>query len=240
MVVIGNIIWGVSIFITLGWCLHIRQKSKNEQAREKALELQGFLMTVSVILIPVIPLSPFHLLWMIPASFIIGLLSMGTPLRLLWIFSSIYFSFWLIGISNVGRQYYLAGEYDKAIGEYKKEINKNPKSAEAHFNLGLAYGKVGESQKEIESYLDSVILKPTEQVYFNLGKAYSDIGSKEKAIEAFDEAIRLNNSYAKAHYMICKTYAEIGDHENAIKEYELLKSMKVSVDEELENMIKNM
>ena len=144
MEIIGYIILGLSILITLGWSLQTREKAKNEQATEKSMELQGFLMTVSVILIPLLHLSPFHLLWILPASFILGLLSINTPLRLLYIFSSIYFSFWYIGIGNVGRKYYVDGEYDKAIDAFKEEISKNPSSAEAHFNLGLAYGKKGQ------------------------------------------------------------------------------------------------
>jgi len=96
MDIIGYIILGLGILVTLGKCLQIRHKVKNEQAREKSMELQGFLMTVSIVLIPLFHLSPFHLLWMLPASFILGILSIATPLKILWIFSSIYFSLWYI------------------------------------------------------------------------------------------------------------------------------------------------
>lgn len=238
MNIIGYIIYGLSALITLGWCLQIRLKAKNEQATEKSMELQGFLMTISLVLIPVLHLSPFHLLWMLPASFILGLLSATTPLRILWIFSSLYFSFWYIGISNVGRKYYVAGEYDKAIEAFKEQIAKNPSSSEAHFNLGLAYGKTEQHDKEIDAYEQAVKLNPKRpELYFNLGTVYNDIGNKQDAIKALNEAIRLRPEYLKAHYTICKIYAEIDDQVNAERELEIVKKLDRSVADELTSII---
>ena len=141
--IIGYIILGLRILITIAWCLRIREKAKSDQATEKSMELQGFLMTISVILVPLLHLSPFHLLWMLPTSFVLGLLSMTTPLKILWIFSSIYFALWYIGIASEGRKNYVAGEYEQAIKLYEEEIIKKA-SAETYFNLGLAYGKTGQ------------------------------------------------------------------------------------------------
>jgi tetratricopeptide (TPR) repeat protein len=237
--IIGYIILVVSIIITVGWCLRVREKAKNEQAREKSFELQGLLLTVSVILTLLFHLSPFHLLWMLPASFILGLLSIHTPLKFLWIFSSIYFSLWYIGISNLGRKYYVAGEYEKAIDAFKEEISKNPSSAEAHFNLGLVYGKTGQHEKEIAAYEDAIKLNPKRpELYFNLGTVHNDIGNTQHAIDVLREAIRLRPEYLKAHYTICKIYSEIGDSENANKEFEIIKKMDSNVADELASIIK--
>lgn len=236
MDIIGYIIYGLSILITLGWCLQIRGKAQNEQAREKSMELQGFLMTVSLVLIPLLHLSPFHLLWMLPSSFILGLLSMTTPLRVLWIFSSIYFSFWYIGISNVGRKFYVDGEYEKAVAAFEEDISKKPTS-EAYFNLALAYGKLGDHDNEIIAYQQSIELKPKPETYFNLGNAYDDKGNKQEAIKAFKQAISLRPEYLKAHYTICKTYAEIGDKENALKELEIVRKTDSRSADELASII---
>jgi tetratricopeptide (TPR) repeat protein len=234
MNVIGYIILGLSILFILGWCLRIREKAKNEQVTEKAMELQGFLMTASVVLVLILHLSPLHLLWMLLASFILGLLSMNTPLKILWFFSSIYFSFWYIGISNIGRKHYVAGEYDKAIDAFKEEVRKKPTSAEAYFNLGLAYGKTGQQDEEIAAYEQVIKLKPNvSSTYFNLGTVYNGIGQKQKAIAAFKDAIRLNPNYIKARYAICKIYIEMGDRGNALNELEILKKMDYGLSEEL-------
>lgn len=238
MTIIEYIILGIGILTTFGWCFKIRHKVKFEQVREKGMELLGFLMTVSIILIFVFHLSPFHLLWMLPASYILGMLSITTPIRVLWIFSSIYFSFWYIGINNPGRKFYVDGEYEKAIAFFKEEINKKPSSSEAHFNLALAYGKLGEFEKEISAFETAIRLKPNQpEFHFNLGGAYIDIGNKQKALDAFNEAIRLKPEYLKAHYTVCQLYAEIGDRENAIKEFEISKKLDPTISAELESVI---
>lgn len=235
------IILGLSILFNLAWCLRVREKAKSEQKTEKGMELQGFLMTVSIVLVLLLPLTPFHLLWMIPASFIVGLLSVTTPLRILWIFSSLYFAFWYIGISNEGRKLYVAGEYDKAIEALKEEIKKKPNSAEAYFNLGLAYGKTGQSEKEIAAYEQAIKLKPNvSSTYFNLGTAYNDIGNKQKAITVLNDAIRLNPDYLKARYTVCKIYIEVGDRQNALKEYEIIKGKDSKISYELQSLINAM
>lgn len=232
MNIVGYIIFGIGILITVGWSIIIRDKATKEQAREKAMELSAFLMTVSLVLIPLLHISPFHLLWMIPASYFLGLLSVITPLKILWIFSSIYFSFWYISISNAGRKFYVDGEYEKAIEAYEEEALKKS-TPELYFNLALAYGKTGQHKKEIWAYQESIKLNPKmPQSYYNLGNAFIDFGDKQKAIESFKKAISLKPEYLKAHYTICKTYAEIGDKENALKELEIVrKSDSRSADE---------
>jgi tetratricopeptide (TPR) repeat protein len=239
MDIIEYIILGLCILITLGWCLQIREKAKKEQATEKSMELSGFLMTVSIILIPLLRLSPFHLIWMIPASFILGLLSVTTPLKILWFFSSFYFLLWYIGINNLGRKYYNAGEYDKAINAFKEEISKNPSSAVAQFNLGLAYNKTGQYDKEIAAYEEAVKLNPKRpELLLNLGSAHNDIGNKQQAISIVKEAIRLSPDYLKAHFIICKIYDDIGDRDNAKKELEIVKKLDNGAADELTSMIK--
>lgn len=232
--VIGYIIFGLSVLFTLGWCLKIRYKAKTEQSREKSYELSGFLLTISLILVPVLHVSPFHLLWMTPVSFLLGMLSIGTPIRVLWIFSSFYFSFWFIGINNVGRKYYLDGEYEKANNAFQEEIRNKP-SSEAYFYLGLSYGKLEQIEKEIEAYKKAIELNPKiSATHYNLGYAYNMSGDKNKAIDELKVAIRLRNNYLAAHYLICKIYSEIGQNENALSEYEIIKTLDSSAANEIE------
>ena len=174
---------------------------------------------------------------MAPVSFILGLLSIGTPIRFLTIFSSLYFYFWYIGIGNVGRTYYVDGEYEKAINAFKEEIRNKP-SSEAYFNLGLSYGKLGQIEKEIEAYKKAIELKPNiPSTHYNLGYAYNMSGDKNKAIDELKGAIRLRNNYLAAHYLICKIYSEIGHKENALSEYEIIKTLDSSAANEIEQEV---
>lgn len=98
MHIIANIIWLAGVLYALVWGVNIRHKAKTERGTEKIFEVHALLLTVSVILIPVLSLSPFHLLWMFPASFLLGLMSIIFPFSLLWPLASLYGSLWYIGI----------------------------------------------------------------------------------------------------------------------------------------------
>ena len=233
MHIIGIILWLAGVLYALGWGFIIRQKAKNEQATEHTFELHALLLAVSVIIIPVLSLSPFHLLWMLPASFVLGLASVMFPLNLLWFPASLYGSLWYVGTRNPGRAFYLAGDYAKAIESFKTTIRLKPHSAEAHFNLGVAYGKIGDKQKAIESFKETIRLRPdSAEAHCNLGFDYKDLGNSKEAIESFKEAIRIRPDYAKAVWNLGMAYVELGDLKNALKEYEALQKLdKTHADE---------
>jgi hypothetical protein len=98
MHIIANILHAICVLFAILWGILLRHKAKTEQVTEKIFEVFGFLMVISLILIPSLSLSPFHLLWMFPVSFLLGPLSFIFPFRLLWPFASLYSSLWYIGL----------------------------------------------------------------------------------------------------------------------------------------------
>lgn len=97
---IGKILYIICVLFAIAWGILMRQKAKAEQATEKIFEVFGLLMVVSLILIPTLSLSPFHLLWMFPVSFMLGPLSLISPFRLPWPLASLYGSLWYIGLKS--------------------------------------------------------------------------------------------------------------------------------------------
>ena len=100
MRIIANILWLMGVLYALVWGINIRRKAKIERRTEKIFEVHALLLAVSVVLIPVLSLSPFHLLWMFPVSFLLGLMSIFFPFNLLWPLASLYASLWYIGIKH--------------------------------------------------------------------------------------------------------------------------------------------
>ena len=238
MQIIGVILWAIAVLYAIYWGFIIRQKAKNEQAREHTFELHALLLVVSVTIIPALSLSPFHLLWMIPASFVLGLASVIFPLNLLWLPASLYGSLWYVGTRSPGRVFYLAGDYAKAIECFKETLQSKPNSSEVHFYLGLAYDKAGDKEKAIESYKEVNRLKPTSwYAYCNLGMCYKDLGDFQKAIESFKEAIRIKPDYDRARGNLGMAYVEAGDIPNALKEYEVLQERNETFAAELYSAI---
>lgn len=238
MQIIGIIVWVLGVIWAITQGFNIRQKAKNEQATEHTFEVHALLVAVSIIIIPVLSLSPFHLLWMLPASFVLGLASVIFPLNLLWLPASLYGSLWYIGTKNPGRAFYLTGDYTKAIECYKDTVLLKPNSAKAHFNLGLAYDKAGYPKEAIKSYKEVIRLNPkSSMTYCNLGFIYKDLGDRQKAIQSFKEAIRIKPNYDKARGNLGMVYVEVGDIENALKEYEILRKSNKTYAAELYSAI---
>ncbi len=226
MQIVGNVLWVVGLIWAIAQGFNIRWKAKNEQATEHTFELHALLLALSVIVIPLLSLSPFHLLWMIPASFVLGIASVMFPLNLLWFPASLYGSLWYVGTRNQGRAYYVAGDYAKAIEAYKETIRAKPNSAEAHFNIGLAYSKVGDKHKAIESLKNTIRLKPdSAEAHCNLGFEYKDMGKAREAADSFTEALRIRPNYSKAIWNLGMIYVELSDLDNALKQYEALQQV---------------
>ena len=236
--ILGIILWVAAVLYALGWGFIIRRKAKYEQATEGTFEIHAFLLAISVISIPVLSLSPFHLLWMLPASFVLGLASMTPPLFLLsplWgIPASLYASFWYIGIRNPGRASYLAGDYATAIESFKETIRQHPNSAEARFNLALAYGKIGDTEKAIQRYKEAIRLDPGSAVsHCNLGFDYKKGKYYKEAIESFKEAIRIRPNYGRAIWQLGMLYVDLGRIDDALEQYEVLRKFEEAAAEEL-------
>jgi len=239
MQVIGTIIWVLGAIWAIALGLNIRGKFENEQGAEHILEVHAFLAAVSVLIIPVMSLSPFHLLWMLPASFILSLASVIFPFNLLWTPASWYGSLWYIGAKNPGRSFYLAGDYARAIECYKETVQLRPNSAAAHFNLALAYDKAGFAEDAMKSYEEAIRLDPKSYVtYFNLALLHKKLGDSQKAMENFKEAIRIKPDYDKARINLGMLYVELGDIKNAMNEYELLEKSNRTYAAELYAAIK--
>lgn len=100
MHIIASILYIICVLFAILWGVLLRHKAETEQATEKIFEVFGLLMVVSLIVIPALSLSPFHLLWMFPVSFLFGLLSSIFPFRLLWPLASFYGSLWYIGLKS--------------------------------------------------------------------------------------------------------------------------------------------
>ena len=226
MRVLGTILWLLALLWAVAQGLLIRQKAKSEQATEHTFEVHALLLAVSVAVIPALSLSPLHLLWMVPTSFLLGLASVIFPLNLLWIPASLYGTLWYVGIRNPALALYQAGEYPRAIDAFKEAIQRKPDSAENHFYLALAYDKMGDHGNAIRSFQECIRLKPdSAEAHCNLGFTFKDTGDLQSALESFAQAIHLRPNYAKAISNLGMTYVELRDLVNARKQCAIVEAL---------------
>lgn len=223
---IGVVLWVLALLWALGHGFLIRQKAKTEQATEHTFETHAFLLAVSVIVIPALSLSPLHLLWMVPASFLLALASMIFPLNFLWVPASLYGTLWYVGIRSPALALYRTGDYARAIDAFREAIRRKPDSAENHFYLALACDKMGDHASAIESFQECIRLRPdSAEAHCNLGFTFRDTGDHRRALESLSQAIRLRPKYPKAILNLGMIYVELGDLSNARKQCTVLESL---------------
>ena len=90
-------------------------------------------------------------------------------------------------------------QYDKALHAYRKTIELQPKKASGYSNLAHVYGLKGETDSQIQYYLQALRHDPEDDVsYLHLGEAYEKKQMYPEALKAYSAAYGLNPDATKA------------------------------------------
>jgi lipoprotein NlpI len=98
---------------------------------------------------------------------------------------------------------------------------KAPNKVRPFLNLGYAYGNKQQWDKAIYNFNNVNRLEPNYHAaaYSNLGIAYWALGQKEKSMENYSMAIKVDSTYADAHYGRGVCYYYLNDQDNALIDY---------------------
>ncbi|MCX5815905.1 MAG: tetratricopeptide repeat protein [Proteobacteria bacterium] len=100
----------------------------------------------------------------------------------------------------------------KAIDYLNKTIRLKPDYADAYYNRGVAYTKLGQYQQAIKDYDEAIRLKPDyADAYYNRGIEYDDLGQHQQTIKDYNEAIHLKPDYTDAYLRRGAAYLLMGD-----------------------------
>lgn len=80
--VLGWILWTIGLVGGLSWSYGVRTYVRTGRGVTQLTVNQAMLMLAAVVSVPLLGFSPFHLLWMLPAAFIVGMLSLMFPFSL--------------------------------------------------------------------------------------------------------------------------------------------------------------
>ncbi len=95
-----------------------------------------------------------------------------------------------------GEKLYTEGEYDQATDVFKEILNHDPGNVDAHYRLGVIYGKLGDMKKSAQEFENVLSIDPTHhKAFYNLGAIYASQGSLysvSKATDNFKRYLRLD------------------------------------------------
>ena len=124
------------------------------------------------------------------------------------------------GLYDTGLSFLWIENYEKALSYFQKAIEKNPRYADAYFQIGYCNDKLGRFSDAIEAYKQAIRIKPDfAEAHINLGWAYYNLGRFSDAIEAYKQAIRIKPDFAEAHINLGVAYGELGRFSDAIEAF---------------------
>jgi tetratricopeptide (TPR) repeat protein len=109
------------------------------------------------------------------------------------------------------------GDMEGAITQFRIALQLKPEFAEAHNNLGIAYGRKGMFDAAQLHLAEAVRIKPGfTEAYNNLGIAYASTRQYDKALEQFQRAVELSPAFAEAYRNMAVAWRDKGNTDNAI------------------------
>ncbi|KJU87414.1 conserved hypothetical protein, membrane [Candidatus Magnetobacterium bavaricum] len=131
---------------------------------------------------------------------------------------------------DLGVFYDQSGDFEKALIQYQRAIELNPKDSEAYYNMGNVYQKQGDLDAAIKKYQTALKLNPDYfEAHNNLGNILFKQGQYQEAMEQYQEVIRLKPDYADAHNNLGSVYGILGRDDEAIEEFQ--RALKLNPDD---------
>jgi tetratricopeptide (TPR) repeat protein len=113
------------------------------------------------------------------------------------------------------------GSFLDATVKFREAIELDPRFAEAHFNLGVAYQRIKANKKALDELREAVRLHPDDADYrYAVGGAYFHLERYDRAVGEFERAIALDPFHAKARYSLAATLEKLGRVEEARRAWE--------------------
>jgi len=126
---------------------------------------------------------------------------------------------------NAGYDYYLKGEYDKAIEEFNESLDYNPEFEEARQFLSRSYyqlGQMDEYREERKKATESKVSGEEENAeeHYKLGYEFYSLKDYTVAVEELKKALDIKSDYPQARYLLAECYFQQKEYMLAQVEYE--------------------
>lgn len=102
---------------------------------------------------------------------------------------------------QIGGKYASEGNYEKAIENFNKELEREPKNYFAWFNKALCESLLGEHEKSIKDFSQAIELKPDYyKAYLNRALVKRDITDYEGTLLDLNKSLEIKVDYPEAYY----------------------------------------
>ena len=129
------------------------------------------------------------------------------------------------GHLRLGIDFFLTGELDVAIDEFREATHQKPDYTDAYHNLGVSLAKSGDLTGAITAWKEAERLDPeavslryslSALVAYNYGVSLVRAGKIEEAMKEWQTALRIQPNFAEAHYALGLGFLSAGNPTVAI------------------------
>lgn len=115
---------------------------------------------------------------------------------------------------------FLKGDQDRAIADFKKGIELNPRNSNNYFGRGITWHEKGEYNRAISDFKKGIELNPgNADNYTGSALAWHSKGNYDLAIVYFTKGIDLRPEYADNYFGRGTAWREKGDYSRAIADF---------------------
>jgi tetratricopeptide (TPR) repeat protein len=126
--------------------------------------------------------------------------------------------------NNRAIAYHAKGEYDRAIADYKKAIDINPRNADAYYNRAIVHDAKGEYDRAIADLSKAIEINPSHvRAYYNRGVAH-----EKRAVDDYRRVLSIDPDAQHAkdalsrHLRAARTAPQSGSEEWCAESIRLL------------------
>jgi tetratricopeptide (TPR) repeat protein len=128
---------------------------------------------------------------------------------------------------DLGNEYYLSGDYEKALAAYENALNIEPEFAIAWNAKGNVFYNLYRYADAVSSYNQAIRINPKyANAYSNRGTTYANLGDYEKAIGSYNLALEYNRNDINILQNLGTVYEQIGKKTEAEQCYEKIKKIQ--------------
>lgn len=121
---------------------------------------------------------------------------------------------------NRGTTYLNAGDYEKAVKNFNKSIEKNDKFIDAYFNRALSYTYLKKYDEAINDYSIVIQLDPNNEVsFFNRSRIFNLKKEYQKAISDLNSAIKIDKKFIEVYFDKAQLMIKMRNLDGAIYTY---------------------
>ena len=126
-----------------------------------------------------------------------------------------------------GRLHYVLKDFPKAVEDFTKTLELDPKSSPALQLRSLTYLRMENKEKAIEDANKLAEIEPRDGRLFE-GSIYAEVGELDKAIESFNKLIEADKKFIPAYVQIYQIHVKKKDFNKALEEAKRLSDLAPS------------